>query len=201
MTKPRRSFAIIPACGESRRMGTDKLLLPWSDSTILETVIAAWQKSEADHIFVVIPQERRDLRNVLQNLAVHVIAADPRPADMKGSIQLGLQAIESRFSPTQDDVWLVAPADMPTLSSRTINLVLREAERHPGRIVVPINSEKRGHPVLLPWSCTSDVYALASDQGINALLAKSPPLLVPVEQLGNDVDTPAQYQSLRNNLQ
>lgn len=198
MRKAARSFAIIPACGQSRRMGTDKLLLPWHRSTILETVIDAWRVSQVDHIVVVIPQERTDLQNVLQHLPVHVVLADPRPDDMKGSIQLGLREIEKHFAPTKKDVWLVAPADMPTLSPATIDLVLSKAFSHPDWIVVPVQAEKRGHPLLLPWSYASDVYALDSDQGINTLLQKSPPLSVHAPVLGNDIDTPEQYRDLRD---
>lgn len=197
MTEVGRSFAIIPACGESRRMGTDKLLLPWQDSTILETVITAWQRSQVDHIFVVVPQDRDDLQRVLQSLPVQVIAADPRPSDMKGSIQLGLQEITSRFAPTHHDVWLVAPADIPTLSTQTIDLVLQEAERNPGHIVVPRHSEKRGHPVLLPWQFAAKTHALPNDHGLNALLSTSTVLPVDVEQIGCDIDTPEDYLKLR----
>lgn len=201
MTQAGRSFAIIPACGESRRMGTDKLLLPWNDATILETVIAAWQKSTVDHIFVVIPQERTDLPKLLQALPVHVVTADPRPRDMKESIQHGLRAIQSRLAPTPSDVWLVAPADMPTLSTQTIDLVLREAINHPGQIVVPVNSEKRGHPVLLPWSLAAAAHSLPGEYGINALLDHAEIISVDVEQLGSDVDTQAEYQDLRDSSQ
>lgn len=198
MSPARRSFAIIPACGESRRMGTDKLLLPWQSSTILETVIAAWQRSKVDHIFVVIPQERTDLPRVLRGLPVRIVLADPQPSDMKGSIQLALKAIEEQCAPSPADAWLVAPADMPTLSSKTIDAVLEAAQDHPGSIVVPVNSEKRGHPVLLPWHVAKSVQSLPSDQGINVLLNRSPLIFVNVEQLGSDVDTPADYRKLRD---
>ena len=200
MTSARRSFAIIPACGHSRRMGTDKLLLPWRDSTILETVIDAWQQSDVDHVLVVIPQQRDDLLPVLKPLGVQVVAVDPRPSDMKASIQHGLREIESRLSPTPNDVWLVAPADMPTLSPTTINLVLRAAEDHPGRIIVPTSGTKHGHPVLLPWNDTPLVFALPENQGINALLKLGGIVTVDADQLGHDVDTPADYHDLRKDL-
>ena len=49
-----RSFAIIPACGRSVRMGTPKLLMPWKDSTVIEAVLAAWEQSQIDEIVVVV---------------------------------------------------------------------------------------------------------------------------------------------------
>ncbi|WDI42773.1 nucleotidyltransferase family protein [Bremerella sp. P1] len=197
MTQAGRSFAIIPACGESRRMGTDKLLLPWNDSTILETVIAAWQKSTVDHIFVVIPQERTDLPKLLQTLPVHVVTADPRPRDMKESIQHGLRAIQSRLAPTPSDVWLVAPADMPTLSTQTIDLVLKAARKNPGRIIRPMNREKHGHPALFPWAMADEVFQLSENEGLNILPEQFPPVDVVVEEIGEDVDTKEELTALQ----
>lgn len=197
MTSVPRSFAIIPACGESRRMGTDKLLLPWKHSTILETVIEAWQASQVDHIFVVIPQVRDDLKQVLAALPVHVVVADPRPTDMKGSIQVALRVIAEQFEPTPDDVWLVAPADMPTLSPVTIDKVLLAARELPGRIVIPTDGEKHGHPALFPWTMADEVFQLAEDQGLNALSRPEVVANVAAQELGQDVDTSEEFLALQ----
>lgn len=197
MSQPQRSFAIIPACGESRRMGTDKLLLPWMNSTILETVIAAWQASDVDHILVVIPQERTDLQKILQRLPVHIVLADPRPVDMKGSIQLGLREIEKHFAPTEEDVWLVAPADMPTLSTETIDQVLQASSQTPGQIIRPVKEKQHGHPALFPWKLAHEVFDLANNEGLNALSHRYHPLEIPVQEPGEDIDTPEQLKNLK----
>ncbi|PQO26212.1 hypothetical protein C5Y96_22505 [Blastopirellula marina] len=197
MSSAARSFAIIPACGESRRMGTDKLLLRWKDSTILETVIAAWQASQVDHIFVVIPQSRTELQKLLQVLPVHIVLADPRPVDMKGSIQVALRMIQEPFEPTSDDTWLIAPADMPTLSTATIDQVLKVAANMPGQIVRPSSGGKHGHPALFPWKLTEEVFNLAEHEGLNVLAQRYPPFDVTVEELGEDVDTPEDLKQLQ----
>ncbi len=197
MSTAARSFAIIPACGRSRRMGTDKLLLPWNNSTILETVIDAWQQSRVDHIVIVIPKSRADLQKLLAPLPVHLVTADPRPADMKGSVQLALREIETRFTPTPEDVWLVAPADMPTLSTRTVDLVLKAGQKIPGRCVVPKHGDKQGHPVLFPWSMAAEVFHLADDQGLNSLARPDVIVRVAAAELGQDVDTTEQFRALQ----
>ena len=182
-------------------MGTDKLLLPWQNSNILETVIDAWRKSTIDHIFVVIPKERTDLQEVVQALPVHVVLADPRPVDMKGSVLVALRAIDEHSAPCANDAWLVAPADMPTLSTVTIDQVLQQAKVHPGHMVIPMNCEKRGHPVLLPWSYAAAAQSLPENKGINALVNGGEVVFVDVEQLGRDIDTPGEYQQLRDTSQ
>ena len=46
--------AIILAAGSSRRMGKQKLLLPYGDSTIIETVIQNVLQSKVDSTLVVL---------------------------------------------------------------------------------------------------------------------------------------------------
>ena len=40
-----RAFAIVPAAGRSTRMGRPKLLLPWSDGSMIESQLRAWRAS------------------------------------------------------------------------------------------------------------------------------------------------------------
>src|SRR5690606_37389168 len=49
-----RSFAILPAAGQSRRMGAPKLLLPWGETTLIGEVIRSWKDSRVDQVLVVI---------------------------------------------------------------------------------------------------------------------------------------------------
>lgn len=192
-----RSFAIVPACGQSRRMGTDKLTLPWQNSTILETVIEAWLASQVDHVLVVIPAQRADLRHLLAEKSIEIVLAESVPPDMKGTVQLGLAKIAENFQPNQEDVWLVAPADMPTLSPKTIDAILAQQAKFPKNILVPVCGDQRGHPALFPWKLSERVFRLASDEGIKSLFRQDLLQEVPVSELGKDANTPQELQDLR----
>ena len=45
--------ALILAAGQSKRMGQPKMLLPWGETTVLETVIATYRAAGIDNILVI----------------------------------------------------------------------------------------------------------------------------------------------------
>jgi molybdenum cofactor cytidylyltransferase len=176
-----RSYAIVPAAGQSRRMKQPKLLLPWNGSTVLQQVLAAWRRSAVDQIFVV---ARAD------DVLTHEAAAGPRttvvrpvsdPPDMKASVLAALQQIESDCHPVDHDAWLLAPADLPFLSSGVIDRLLKTHATADPCILVPHLAGHRGHPVLLPWFLASAVPSLTPQQGIRDLLTRHRWLSVDIE--------------------
>ena len=98
-----------------------------------------------------------------------VVLESPTP-DMKASIRAGLAHIRKHCRPESSDVWLVAPADIPNLSTEVINKVLAAFDRQSPRPIVPVHKGRRGHPALFPWAYVDRVDALSASQGINALL-------------------------------
>ena len=198
MSRNFQSFAIVPACGRSQRMGTDKLSVAWNDSTVLETVIDAWLASDVDQVAVVIPVQRDDLRRALRDKRIEVVTAEAIPPDMKGTVQLGLAYIAERLRPRAADCWLVAPADMPTLAPETINQVIAKRAGSAESIILPVCGEKRGHPALFPWKLSAEVDRLTEEQGLDTLCEQQLTVEVPVESLGEDFNTPEELQDLRN---
>ncbi|GAA4423545.1 nucleotidyltransferase family protein [Bremerella cremea] len=196
MRRP-RSFAIIPACGQSRRMGTDKLTLRWRDSTILQTVVRTWLASEIDHVCIVFTRARYDLQEMLADVNIDKVLVPIAPADMKGTIQVGLDFLQANYRPTRSDRWLVAPADMPTLSATTINQVLHAAAEYPQSIVLPVRQGKHGHPVAIPWKLAAEVAGIPEDEGLNFLWQHHKPQEISVEELGQDANTPDELIKLR----
>src|SRR5207249_3730723 len=98
------------------------------------------------------------------------------PPDMKASLQAALKHIERQHAPNRSDAFLVAPADMPRLSTAIIDrLVERHAAGQEATILVPTIAGRRGHPVLFPWSLAEEVFALAADEGLNVLVEKHQP--------------------------
>src|SRR5690606_121373 len=111
-----RSFAIIPAAGESRRLGKPKLLLPWGTGNVIETVSRAWQASRVERVLVVVHPEALALAECCRATGAQVVMPEIPPPDMRASLCAGLEAIQSEMGPTSSDAFLVAPADLPELS-------------------------------------------------------------------------------------
>lgn len=147
-----RCFAILPAAGNSRRMGRPKLLLPWGDSTVIDRVLQSWTDSNVGTIVIVIRRDDRDLFAACRSWPVHIVRPKTNPVDMKHSVQVGLREIEKHFRPTGDDHCFVAPADLPTLQQHVIDRMVAVARRDRSvrsRILVPEYAGKPSHPVLL----------------------------------------------------
>lgn len=193
-----RAFAILPAAGESLRMGEDKLLLPWGGHTVIESVISAWQQSGVEAIVAVVSPQNKELIARLIDYDLHLLVPNSPPVEMKHSVQLALEVIESTYRPSQRDLWLLAPADMPRLSSVVAREVIELALRSIDEITVPVHAGRRGHPAAFRWDLAKKAYALATDEGVNALFRRHTvrevdfgPAAIP-----DDIDTPEDYQRL-----
>lgn len=195
-----RSFAIVPAAGASRRMGRPKLLLPWRGATVIDRVLDIWLASRVSRVAVVVRPGDEALERTCRGRDVDVVVPRQPPPEMKDSVLAGLEHVAARYQPAAEDVWLLAPADMPRFRSETIDLLLQQHDPRTPRILVPRFEQRRGHPILLPWPLAGEVAALAADEGIRALLERHPPRYVSCADADilEDVDTPEDYERLRD---
>jgi len=198
-----RHFAIIPACGQSTRMGRPKLLLPLEGKPLVCHALAAWRASSVASITAVVRRDDTELAAALAESGADVVLPSLPPADMKASVQAALSHITSRHAPSVDDSFLVAPADIPRLSPAIVDALISRHDEQPGSILVPTLAGRRGHPVLFPWLLSEHVFRLQEDEGLNSLASRFPPVEVPCDGLvpaGSrpfaDIDTPEQYQAL-----
>lgn len=194
------AIAIVPAAGISARMGQPKLLLPWGESTMIETVIGAWHAAGIDRVLVVVRADDEALAARCRAAGARVVQPTVPPPDMKASVRQALQAARTAYAPTDDDAWLLAPADMPRLSSRLIVRLL--AEHNPGdpTVLIPVVDGRRGHPILVPWRWAAAVDELQDGEGINTLVARLPVREITTDDPGIrvDLDTPDDYRRARS---
>jgi molybdenum cofactor cytidylyltransferase len=209
-----RFFALVPAAGSSSRMGEPKLLLPVAGQPLIARTLAAWERSRVDLIVVVVRPGDHALAAVVRDISksivegrkskVEVVIPDSQPLDMKTSVQLALAHIERDYSPGEADAFLVAPADIPALSTTIINrLTERHAANPVGAIIVPTIAGQRGHPVLFSWTLAGEVFDLGGNEGLNAIVERHQPALIACEDLVTDgeypftdVDTREEYEGL-----
>jgi molybdenum cofactor cytidylyltransferase len=195
-----RMFAVLPAAGQSRRMGQPKLLLPWGNfPTLLDAVLTHWRAAVPAHVVLVLRADDAGLLAIARRHPIQVVAADPPPRDMKVSVQLALTWIAEHLQPNKSDAWLLSPADVPWISPQLLSRMRAAHASNPDCIVVPSFQQRRGHPVLFPWPLAAEVAALAEDEGVN-ILARRHPTIELVEndsRIVEDIDTPQDYQRLR----
>ena len=201
----RRMFALIPAAGRSRRMGTSKLLLPWQSTTIIEHLIGTLTRSDIATVAIVVRPDDHALQEIVQRTSAVAVIPDHDPPEMRDSIEIGLQAIRERFAPNDNDGWLLIPADHPLLEPEVLDGLLTRWSQGDCEVLLPTFGQRRGHPTLMCWSLAARIEQLPRDVGVNALLRSSPNLVTewPTdrESVLADLDTPEDYNFWRDRLE
>ncbi len=188
---------VILAAGQSRRMGTPKLLLSWGQTSVLGHLVEQWQKLGADQIVVVSAAGDRTLVAELDRLG---FAADNRvynPAPDRGmfsSIQCAARWPGWKRSLTH---WAIVLGDQPHLRSETLQALLDFSAGHPEKICLPGQGGHRRHPVLLPKerfiqladSTTTDLKEFLGKMAAEVSICESDD-----PGLGLDIDRPEEYQ-------
>lgn len=185
--------AVVPAAGLSRRMGREKILLPFRGSTILETILQTLGRAGVSTIVAVL---RPDLPEAAERArrGGAVVVTNPRPEDeMLVSIRLGLEAIS-----TDPDAVFVWPADHPAVSAAAVRLLADRAD--PARTLLPTYRSRRGHPALIGRELLPEIARIPPEEGLRRLwrIRSDAVREIAVEDPGviRNVDTPADYDAL-----
>lgn len=184
-------------------MGQPKLLLSWQGEPLIAHFLRAWRATPVAAIVAIVRKDDEALAAACRKEGAIVVQPPLDPPDMKSSVLHGLEKLRQDFAPADEDYWLLAPADMPLLSSNSIQLVLDACRQHPGDIVVPQYDGRRGHPAAFPWSLARQVAQLPPEGGLNLLVRDGCVHEVRVSDgaVLVDVDTPEEYEQLTDRPQ
>lgn len=188
--------AIVPAAGRSRRMGSDKLLLPWGESIVVEAVIDALRRGGAEEVVLVAAESNRSLRRWAEGTGVRV-ALNRRPErGMLSSIWEGLEALGGAEAlAAERTALLVCPGDHPALRAATVRRVVA-ALAAGADLAVPAVDGERGHPLGIAPQAVRAVPGLDPEIGLRELLERYEPRVVEVADRGAilDLDRPEEYR-------
>ncbi|HYA91939.1 MAG TPA: nucleotidyltransferase family protein [Thermodesulfobacteriota bacterium] len=185
--------AILLGAGQSKRMGVDKLSLPWGRGTILGHCFNMLLGSDVQELVVVLGIQNEGLKNLFQGRTVKVVVNPYSNKGMSTSIRRGIEALR----PKSDGI-LIALGDQPFLKTRTINVLIHAFEQGRGRIVVPSFRGRRGHPAIFDRKYKRELLNLQGDVGGRSVMERHPKdvRVVPVKSIGvvTDVDTWQDYK-------
>ena len=188
-------WAVVLAAGESRRMGRQKLLLPFGETTVVGAVVRAAQASRAGRTLVVLGADREAVRRGLEPAGVDCAVNENYPLGMLTSIQAGFKAL-----PADAKAAVVLLGDQPFLASRVIDLVIEAYQAGSKGIVVPAFQGRRGHPVLIDLKYRDEVLAIDPADGLRRLMLAHPDDIVEIDvadpNILRDLDTPEDYRDL-----
>ena len=197
----RRVTAVVLAAGESRRMGRNKLLLPWGETTVLGRTLANVRASAVHDVMVVTGHERDEVEAVVgqpqpAQEGTHIIHNNDYANGMLSSVQAAVRAL-----PPATDAILVVLGDQPMVEPPTIDRLLMAYAAAPAGFVAPTYDGRRGNPVLIARRHFAELLALPPDAAPRVLLARHAHDVLAVavdnDAVLHDLDRPEEYARFR----
>lgn len=195
MSAPLRIAAVVLAAGASRRMGTNKLLLPVEGEAMVHRTVRRVRDAGCEPIVVVTGHDAARVREALAPLGVQ-FAESPDPiGPTSASLHAGLQAL-----PSDVDATLVMLADMVQVTTPMLRALVEGAalgaeplgvSRYGDVLAPPLLFTRALWPELLAWHGEGCGKAVVRAHENEARLHEWP-----VEAL-QDVDTPDDYDMVR----
>lgn len=206
--------AIILAAGKSRRMGQNKLLMPWGDTTVLENVIQIIQNAGIQDIVVI---TNSDTAKAIKNNDIR-IGINSSDDEMLSSIQLGLQVLTPSQPPPNPlsefeefsifsvadlgevpkaEGALIVLGDQPQIEEKSVRSVCEAFEKNKSNLVVPSYQMRRGHPWLIARPLWDEFLNMQSPESPRDFLNKHKNeieyVMIDSPSILQDIDTPEDY--------
>jgi molybdenum cofactor cytidylyltransferase len=191
----RRVAAVVLAAGESRRMGRNKLLLPWAHGTVLDQTLSNVMTSGVSSLVTVVGHEQELTKS---------IAARYGPVAINHNYTKGMlssaQAAVRALSPSAEAV-LVILGDQPLVGPDVIDALLAVFAANSHGLVAPVYQGRRGNPVIIDRRYFAELLALPPESAPRALLQRHAEDLLLVDVASDavlqDLDRPEDYERLR----
>ena len=176
-------------------MGSQKLLLPLGTSTIIEQAIDNLLNSRVDEVIVVLGHRAEEVVTKIGRKPLRIVVNPHYQQGMSTSIIAGLNLIDSNAKAV-----MIALADQPAISSKTIDKLIEEFQRHNKGIAIPVYQGNRGHPVIFSIKYKSALLKLTGDVGGRGIIEKHRDdiLEIPVDSkdINVDIDALSDYKRL-----
>lgn len=184
--------AVVLAAGASRRMGSQKLLLPWAGKTVIEHIVDQLLLSRIDQVVIVTGHDHERLTQTLRDYPVELVYNSGYTAGMLSSVRCGIRVLPAACTGV-----LVALGDQPWLRTQTVDVLIDHFLAHP-KIVLPVHQNRRGHPLLFARQYSERVLHHYDDVGLRGLLNEYARDVqeVPIDAEGVllDLDVPEDYR-------
>lgn len=157
------------AAGESKRMGSPKMLLPYNDVTIIGQVIINLLDSDVDRVVVVVGAHRDEIMKVTRRYDVFHSYNENYRSGMLSSVQCGFYSL-----PAGCTAALIMPGDQPMTGPGEINRVIRSFTESDKGLVMATCNGRRGHPLIVDLKYMDEVLSLQEGEGLRVLAERHP---------------------------
>jgi molybdenum cofactor cytidylyltransferase len=187
---------VLLGAGESKRMGRNKLSLPWGKKTVFEHCLKTFLLSKVSEVIVVLNPKAKGLTGHIEERKVRVVSNPHYKKGMSTSIRRGIRAVH----PNTRGI-LIALGDQPLLKTKTINALIDAFSKGSGEIIVPAFRGVWGHPVIFHRRFEKELLRLKGDVGgrsiIGRHLKQTWVARVKSEGVIKDIDTWKDYKRMK----
>lgn len=161
--------AIVLAAGMSRRMGAQKVLLPFGGKTVISHIVDQIAGSVVDKIIVAAGHKSDKVREQLSGRDVSIVINPDCGVEMLSSVRCGIRAL-----PEECRCVLVALGDQPGITTGLVNEMVNAFKAANKGILVPVHQGKWGHPILFSSRYCSEILTRYEDIGLRGLAETHP---------------------------
>ncbi len=185
--------AILLAAGLSRRMGTQKLLLPYAGGTVIGHIAGQIARSGVDRIVAVTRPGASGIAKALSGVRLEIVTNPEADGDMLSSVRCGLRAL-----PDEGEGFLVALGDQPGITAELIDRMIAAFGATGRGIVLPTHEHHRGHPILFAARYRREVVTRFDGRGLRGLPTEHDGDVLELPESGpavlSDMDYPEDYR-------
>jgi xanthine dehydrogenase accessory factor len=182
---------MVMAAGHSRRMGRNKLILPWRGKPLVRHAVESAIESGIGPVVVVTGHDGTVIQQALSGLDVTFAHNDDHAKGLSASLRCGVEAMPQGCAAA-----MVLLGDMPKINASTIRRVASLFDPVSGSLICAASAEGRlGHPILWDQSFFPALASLRGDVGAREMLRQHTDKLVMAgfdsAEIFADIDTPA----------
>ena len=146
-------------------MGEPKQLLPFGDSTIVETVVDNMLAAKFDEVIVVVGHRAAEIEKQLETRPIKIVFNPDYRDGMLTSAQKGIRARK------ENGAFALMLVDQPFITPDLINRVVEAYQETAKGVTVPSYKYKRGHPVIFNQKYAKEILVLdIESDGVRTLL-------------------------------
>jgi len=177
--------ALVLAGGRSRRMGRDKSMLPWGDSTLLDHAVTIASHAVTDVVIILARPGEAPVG------AARVAVDEPVDVGPIGALHGGLRA-------ARHDRCVTCPCDAPFVTADLLQELLARLDGH--SVAAPVSSHG-AEPLCAAWNASIaphvERYIVDGGRSLRGLIESLPDvLLIPIDALKSLADTPDPFANL-----
>jgi molybdenum cofactor cytidylyltransferase len=191
--------AILLAAGRSERMGAFKPLLPWGQTSVIESCIDYLRRGGLETIVIVLGHRADDVRAGLQHLPVRFTTNPDPNSEMGASLACGVRELSAETNGV-----IIALTDHPAVQAEVVARLIEQWRQTGAKLLVPEFAGHGGHPVLVDLCYRDELLSLDPAEGLRGLFRAHRRELrrVPVESpyVARDIDTCDDYRTLHKDV-